>query len=85
MEPVRLWKVLTPPVFSYYLNCILKGTLENTKDVWRIIRSDFAVLSLIGFLSATRDFVTCNKASDPNALDPVTIDKYLSRGFSIVN
>lgn len=37
----------------------------QVEDIWRIERSEFAVLGLIFFLSTTGDGLTCNKTSDP--------------------
>lgn len=65
METVRILKIFTPPLLTYYSNRILRGTAEQSDDVWRILRSEFSVLGTICFLSAGRDGETCNKASDP--------------------
>lgn len=47
MGPVRLLRILTPPVFSYYSNRILNGTVEQVDEIWHIGSSECAVFGII--------------------------------------
>lgn len=65
MEQVRLLKIPTPPAFAYYSDRMLSGISVQVDEIRRMPPSYFVLFGLIFFLSAARDGVICNKASDP--------------------